>query len=167
MVATPPTGFLPAEVSKCSYNSLTLSSSNAYAAYLWSTGGNARTVTVADAGKYWLTVTDNNECTGTDTTTVQDSVCKEFVYVPSAFTPNGDGRNDVFRPVVYGLAVQYEFVIYNRWGQKVFESEAPGGGWDGTVNSMPAESGTYVWELSITLSGDTPLKQKGTVVLMR
>ena len=67
-------------------------------------------------------------------TYVDDSTCKVSFYVPTAFTPNGDGRNDVFRPVVYGIAVEYNFIVYNRWGQKVFISNTPGEGWDGTIS---------------------------------
>jgi gliding motility-associated-like protein len=54
-------------------------------------------------------------------------------YAPNAFTPNHDGKNDLFRPLIYGNVLQYKFIVYNRWGQQVFASTQLMQGWDGTV----------------------------------
>ncbi|MDW8229198.1 MAG: gliding motility-associated C-terminal domain-containing protein [Saprospiraceae bacterium] len=69
--------------------------------------------------------------------------------VANAFTPDGDGTNDRFFPRLRCPADPYRFVIYNRWGQKVFESLQSGEGWDGTQNGAPAPSDVYVWVLEL------------------
>ncbi len=67
-------------------------------------------------------------------------------YVPNAFTPNADGTNEVFRPIVYDVK-DYEFLIFNRWGQVIFESNQTLQGWDGRIGGMLAPDGVYVWRL--------------------
>ncbi|MDC0272528.1 PKD domain-containing protein [Crocinitomicaceae bacterium] len=85
----------------------------------------------------------------TDTAYVAITVNDEVLfYVPNSFTPNGDGKNEVFIPVLtagYDRSQGYEFSVYNRWGEQIFFSETPGEGWDGTYNSAPAQNGTYIW----------------------
>ena len=85
----------------------------------------------------------------TDTAYVAITVNDEVLfYVPNSFTPNGDGKNEVFIPVLtagYDRDQGYEFSVYNRWGEQIFFSETPGEGWDGTYNSAPAQNGTYIW----------------------
>jgi len=85
----------------------------------------------------------------TDTAYVAITVNDEVLfYVPNSFTPNGDGKNEVFIPVLtagYDRSQGYEFSVYNRWGEQIFFSETPGEGWDGIYNGMPAQNGTYIW----------------------
>ncbi len=88
------------------------------------------------------------------------------VYVPTGFTPNNDGRNDVLR--VIGTTVKkLEFGIYNRWGQRIFYTTDIRRGWDGTIKGMQQNSGTYVYYLKAELiDGSTRIK-KGTITLIR
>lgn len=87
--------------------------------------------------------------------------------MPNVFTPNGDGLNDQLRPLVPGLAKLQQFSVYNRWGQRVFETTTPGKGWEGTDGSKPCAVGTYVWVIRyIDYKGDMQL-YKGTVSLIR
>ncbi|MBS1598215.1 MAG: gliding motility-associated C-terminal domain-containing protein [Bacteroidetes bacterium] len=89
------------------------------------------------------------------------------LYVPSAFTPNGDGRNDKFRCIAVGMRTFYFFNIYNRYGQLLFSSRDSWQGWDGTYNGQQQPMGTYVWMAkAIDYKGDIHL-EKGTVVLIR
>ena len=95
-----------------------------------------------------------------------------YVYVPNSFTPDGDGKNDVFAPVVTGLSStsRYSFSVYNRWGDLIFETKDPTEVWVGDVNggSHFAEDGAYVYEIKIQFSsGEDPFKRMGTVVLVR
>jgi gliding motility-associated-like protein len=95
-----------------------------------------------------------------------------YVYVPNSFTPDGDGKNDVFAPVVTGLSStsRYSFSVYNRWGDLIFETEDPTDVWIGDVNdgSHFAEDGAYVYEIKIQFSsGEDPFERMGTVVLVR
>jgi gliding motility-associated-like protein len=70
------------------------------------------------------------------------------IYVPNAFTPNGDGRNDVFKPTYIGISKLKYFKIFNRYGQLMFETDDPSKGWDGNIHGEPAVQGAYVWEVS-------------------
>ena len=89
-------------------------------------------------------------------------------YVPNAFTPNGDGKNDVFRPSLFGNVQSYLFCIYNRFGELVFKTNNPGEGWDGNYKGKPFDSGTtFVWRCAYQLQGDKPVSAKGYVVLIK
>jgi gliding motility-associated-like protein len=70
-----------------------------------------------------------------------------YITVPNAFTPNGDGKNDWLYPLNTFQVSNFEFQVFNRFGQLVFESRDPSKKWDGTINGHPQESGTYIWML--------------------
>ncbi|MEQ1677669.1 MAG: gliding motility-associated C-terminal domain-containing protein [Chitinophagaceae bacterium] len=91
-----------------------------------------------------------------------------LIEVPSAFTPNNDGLNDYFRPHNALKANNYEFKVYNRWGQLVFQSRNWQEKWDGRINGVLQNTGTYVWMLSY-IQQDTkqPVFKKGMVTLIR
>jgi gliding motility-associated-like protein len=88
--------------------------------------------------------------------------------MPGAFTPNGDGRNDIFRIPPSTTQKIKGFAVYNRWGQKVFMTTNSGEGWDGTFRRQPAPAGAYIWAITYTdlLTGKTATAQ-GTVLLIR
>lgn len=87
--------------------------------------------------------------------------------MPNAFTPNGDGFNDVFR-IPAGLVDHLlQFSIYNRWGEKVFTTQASNKGWDGKVGGRVANPGTYVYYISGVDAGGSSVIKKGTVTLIR
>jgi gliding motility-associated-like protein len=88
-------------------------------------------------------------------------------YVPSAFSPNGDGLNDVIKPITLGLRSIDVFSIYNRWGQQVFTTSQMGAGWDGRFKGKLQDAGTFVWFAEGTDYTNQKLKRKGTVVLVR
>ena len=73
----------------------------------------------------------------------------EIFYIPNAFTPNGDERNNTFRPIITsGVDIyNYSFVIYNRWGQIIWESYNPNIGWDGIYDNVICQDGVYNWKL--------------------
>jgi gliding motility-associated-like protein len=73
----------------------------------------------------------------------------EHIYIPNSFTPNGDGKNDVFYPVDRGIeAKDYNFYVFNRWGQLIYEAHQPSKGWDGLHNNKNVKTGVYVWKIS-------------------
>lgn len=88
-------------------------------------------------------------------------------FLPNAFSPNGDGINDIFEP--RGLTYQKvtRFSIYNRHGQELFRISAAGGGWDGTHNGSPCDMGTYFYLLDLALPDGTVKQYKGDVTLLR
>ncbi len=88
------------------------------------------------------------------------------VFVPNAFTPNGDGRNDVF--LVYGNAIQSVIMsVYNQWGELIFRSENQSKGWDGTYKGTNQPVGVYVYYVDVTLNGGQRITKKGTIDLLR
>ena len=124
-------------------------------------------IEIIDPGTYFLSVTDSNACVGIDSVNIKDSVCPQYVYLPSAFTPNGDGRNDIFRPVFAGAASHFKFAIFDRWGRQVFESSNPSEGWNGSAGGRPQPEGVYVWMCIYQLFQQPEKMQKGTVMLIR
>src|SRR5690606_24227281 len=99
---------------------------------------------VKEQGKYHLTLT-NNCGTFSDTINITKGLC--HLYVPSAFTPNGDGLNDIFRAVMSDNSHIFLLQVFNRWGKKIFESHDILRGWDGTLNGTRQPEGNYVWVL--------------------
>ncbi|PWT95337.1 MAG: hypothetical protein C5B52_17950 [Bacteroidetes bacterium] len=124
------------------------------------------TVTPLDDITYVVRGTDANGCSGTDTMSVKVTKAT-LVEVPSAFTPNGDGLNDVLRPLVYGIPQLDYFVVYNRWGQKVFETKTLGEGWDGTLNGRQLATDVFIWTLSVHDMLGKQIVKRGTSTLIR
>ncbi len=140
---------------------------NAAYTYLWNTGAiTSQIYTDVFTRDYNLTA-DNHGCRGYDALHVKVlPAC--LIKVPGAFTPNGDGLNDVLKPVYADLAKDFSFKIYNRLGQLVFSTNNPLEGWDGKLKGNPAETGTYVWSLSyIDPWTGKAMKEKGTSILIR
>ena len=162
-----PGHFLSADTSICSNESLTINAKSGYRNYIWSDNTSGQTITIKQPGLYYLEVTDDNNCTGTDSILVNAKKCGLGFHIPSAFTPNKDGRNDLFRPLLYGDIVAYKFAIYNRWGQRVFESSDPSKGWDGNFNGLPQDTNAFVWTCLYQLAGEPSKSEKGTVVLIK
>lgn len=89
------------------------------------------------------------------------------ILIPNAFTPDGDGVNDVFSALPYeGSEVISHLIIYNRWGQKVYEASGPNAAWDGTTFGEPAPSDVYVWLLEVLCDGERKIR-KGDVTVLR
>jgi gliding motility-associated-like protein len=162
-----PAGFLPTDTSICSYGTLQLRPASLYNTYLWNTGAIGSSVTATQPGLYWLQVTDSKACVGRDSITINPKDCMKGFYAPSAFTPNGDNRNDVFRPMLFGNVKKYHFTVYNRWGQIVFRSTELHKGWDGKVGGTTQRSDVFVWTCIYQFEGDSERTQKGTVTVIR
>lgn len=103
----------------------------------------------------------------------KDSVLVTVIYnniadIPTAFTPNADGVNDVFRIVRWlNVSALKELAVYNRWGQKIFTTSNIEQGWDGTHNGKPCELGVYVWHAALLTGDGKDLLLKGNVTLLR
>lgn len=89
------------------------------------------------------------------------------VFVPNAFSPNNDGKNDVFRYIAAGMRSIEFFRVYNRFGQLVYSNPAPHPGWDGTYGGQLQPSGTYVWMIRGVDYRGNIYASKGTMVLVR
>jgi gliding motility-associated-like protein len=121
-----------------------------------------------DTNYYKLSVIATNQagCWATDTVKINVFVGPTF-YVPNAFSPNGDGFNDVFRPILVGMYSTDYFIVYNRYGQIVFETNRFMQGWDGKFKGIDQPSGNYVWTLKGKGQGGRPVEMKGSVLLVR
>ena len=119
-------------------------------------------VTAVGDAVYWLTAVSPNGC-GTSIDTVNVKVYKD-IYIPSAFTPNGDGKNDLWNIPALQAFSQFELLVYNRYGQLVFQSRNQYQPWNGKTNGTPLPAGAYVYFLSIT---DLKKSWKGTVMIIR
>jgi gliding motility-associated-like protein len=159
-------------------NSLTIGitdySTNAYR-YLYKFGdGDVSTYsepvhTYNDSGFYtiWQIVSTDFGCVDSTMKTV---FVKELsAYVPSAFSPNNDGINDEFSPVLIGDDPSvYSLIVVNRWGETIFESRDKSQGWDGSFQGVPCEIGTYIWQLVYKDENSTKTYHKrGHVNLIR
>ncbi len=112
---------------------------------------------------YYITITDGNGCTATDSVKVYVDI--DF-NVPNAFTPNGDGLNDVFT-VQTELLIEYSITIYNRWGAILFASNDTNIGWDGKYKGIDQEIGVYIYDIQSVSTLNLPIKKTGTVTLLR
>ena len=114
---------------------------------------------------YIVTTTDANGCISSDSVTVF-VVTEPYFTFPNAFSPNGDGINDIFRSHYYQITT-LDLKIFNRWGQLIFETDKPELGWDGTFKGVDQTIGVYVYEATgVTISG-TQIFKKGNVTLLR
>lgn len=117
--------------------------------------------------EYVVRVSNNFGCFDTDSIRVKVFKVKPDFYVPNAFTPNGDGNNDIFRPIALGLRSLDIFRVYNRWGQMLYSGTGNGAGWDGTFGGKPQEAATYVWYAEGVDYLKNKIKRKGSVILIR
>lgn len=126
------------------------------------------TVKAAQAGEYLIQLTTTNAegCTFTDTLVLV--VADDFLGFPTAFTPNGDGENDLFRPIQLNPAYIKEFIVYNRWGQVVYDdNNLTNGGWDGTIDGKDQPKDVYIYVITYEIPTMGEKQERGSVMLMR
>jgi len=141
------------------------SSTPANISWTWNTGATSAFINAHEAGIYVLRAS-LDECIASDTIVVQNNTCDCQVVFPDVFTPNGDGRNDLFRAVTANdCGIRgFELSVYNRWGQRVFHSFDPRSGWDGAQ----AESGSYRYMARYTSNDQSRSEMKaGDILLVR
>ncbi|HEY2649247.1 MAG TPA: gliding motility-associated C-terminal domain-containing protein, partial [Puia sp.] len=160
-------GFLMTDTVICDGFPTKIQASTSFNSYNWSTGDQNNYIIIKKGGIYSLTITDQFGCSSTSSVSVQTKQCLTGIFFPSAFSPNSDGNNDIFRPNVLGNLRTYQLQIFNRWGQKVFESTDFTAGWEGKSNGMMQISGVYVWLCHYQLDGETEKSNSGTVFLLR
>jgi gliding motility-associated-like protein len=138
----------------------------------WNNGDEGSVIDVYQQGTYIVTVTENSGCQYRDTIIVQLDVCVIpcQVMAPTAFTPDGDQSNDQFM-IFKGCEepfIHFDFRVYNRWGQLVFETNDPSAGWDGFFHQTPSPLDVYTFYVSYQIEGEE-LRDNitGVVTLMR
>lgn len=122
----------------------------------------------ADTGTYVVSLFILNEGGCEDSFAVNLCVEPEYtLYVPNGFTPNNDGKNDIFRPRGIGIT-EYRMMIFNRWGQKIFETNDIELGWDGTYDDEKVQNGVYTYLIVYRdITGPDTKAKKGTVAVVR
>ncbi|MBU6158936.1 MAG: gliding motility-associated C-terminal domain-containing protein [Bacteroidetes bacterium] len=154
----------------CSLNTGTISI-NPVAGYTYSIDGiSYQTGSVfggLSAGNYNVTVKNLSGCTsGITPATITGITCLDDLFAPNAFTPNGDGKNDVW--LVKGTSIQsIQVIIFNQWGEKVFESNRIDQGWDGKSGGKDQPVGVYVYTFQVTLNDGRNLTKQGSITLIR
>ena len=116
--------------------------------------------------EYLIEITDLHTCVTTDTILMQ-ILKKPGFYLPTAFTPNGDGLNDLVKPYLVGMQSLKSFSVFNRWGQLLFHSRTYGEGWDGKFQGQEQNPGVYVWILEFINKDGVTQTEKGTITLIR
>ena len=130
--------------------------------------GNQITVKPTQTMTYYLQGRDAGGCVGQDSVTVYFSKeGEQKLFVPNAFTPNNDGLNDVFKPIFTGPATKFDFKIFNRWGQLVFQTNTVGKGWDGTFKFVAQPKDVYVYYITAEGGCNGMFERKGTFVLIK
>jgi gliding motility-associated-like protein len=142
--------------------------------YEWNDGSFGPTLTVSETGRYWVSAETEDCQIVSDTIDVMAGFCDQCEPVaPNVFTPNGDGRNDTFR-VLFHLdkcrIVDYRVMIFNRWGQKVYESNNANDAWDGAFQAKPLPSDVYIYMARYAFEseqGRVTREIKGDLTLLR
>lgn len=120
-----------------------------------------------DAGRYYYEVKDNHECQVKGASDIIKNIRECAVFVPTAFSPNGDGQNDLFRVKLHDDVHDFRLDIFSRWGQQVFSTTNPEGAWNGELRGKQQAAATYIWVLTYTDSRQQARKQTGVVTLIR
>jgi gliding motility-associated-like protein len=137
-----------------------------YTSYMWQDGSVASVFPVTTFGDYSVTVTNAYGCKASDTIIVYNN-CNSFIYFPTAFSPNDDGANDVFKPRYSNDLRSYFIRVYNRWGELVYESEDVNEGWNGIFRDTPQPLSVFVWYAEYAFQDGKKHTQAGNVTLMR
>ena len=158
----------------CKSDSAVLTASGG-TAYTWSPGlyitsntGGKITVRPPQAVIYKVVGTNASGCSGQDSIRIDFSQqAEQKLYVPNAFTPNSNGTNDIFRPLLTGPSAKYHFTIYNRWGQLIFSTSNPQEGWNGIFHGQVQPNGVYIYLVTAEGACNGRFSKKGTFILAR
>jgi|YNPMSStandDraft_1061717.scaffolds.fasta_scaffold07221_3 gliding motility-associated-like protein len=133
--------------------------------YLWNNGSTQSQLSQLSEGTYSLTISDANGCSTTGTAIITKGEHDCF-FIPTVFSPNGDGANDVLYVRGHGIK-ELIFRIYDRWGNMIFESTSPQVGWDGTYKGKPMNAGAYAYYAKIVFANGTEKEIRENITLIR
>lgn len=143
-----------------------LSVNNYFTEYLWNNGSTESFISVSENGTYSIFATDINDCTNSDSIEIKEGCSADF-FVPNAFSPNSDRINDTFRPIGNITDENYSLVIYNRYAEKVFETNNFEEGWDGTYKNLKQPIGVFVWIIQLSNTNRQTKIMKGNLTIVR
>lgn len=160
-----PAVHLGPDTSICKFQSIVLfASGGVFDTYKWNTGQTSSAISVDRTGTYYVEVSLSG-CLASDTLVVYAGDCP--VFVPSAFTPNGDGLNDNFGVLGDVTVKNFSLEIYDKWGQRVFNTTDITRKWDGSFKGKKSPNGAYPWFIYYTTGNGTRKYMQGTVMLIR
>ncbi|MFZ9662643.1 MAG: T9SS type B sorting domain-containing protein [Bacteroidia bacterium] len=136
------------DTSLCLSETPTLDAGPGMISYLWNTGATSQKIIGYDSGLYWVKVKDPEGCVNRDSVNLnkRKDAFPSIIFMPNAFTPNGDGRNDMYPMNQYMVKGSlYNVKLFNRWGEKIAEFTNPDMNWDGNINGKPAPEGVYIF----------------------
>lgn len=158
----------------CELETIELNATAGFSNYSWSPFYNisnteGRQVSVFPGGTttYIVKAEKFTGCILTDSVIVATKVCPQKFFIANAFSPNGDGHNDTFKPVITGVLKQYEFLVYNRWGQQIFRTANRNEGWNGFIDGRYQNNNIYIWVCKYQFINQPQQIKKGTVNLIR
>ncbi|MCL6524717.1 MAG: gliding motility-associated C-terminal domain-containing protein [Thermoflavifilum sp.] len=136
--------------------------------YRWQNGSYGPNLVVSTPGQYLVQAYNMCAVVADSVSVLPSANCVGDIIMPNAFTPNSDGRNDVFRPKVLHQVFDFELRIFNRWGQLLFMTHDWQQGWDGTFHGQPCDAGGYAWWVKYRETPNGPLLfKKGVLTLLR
>lgn len=145
----------------CLGETYTLNASTGNGVYFWQDNSSNATFNVSQPGTYWVAVT-SSACSTSDTVVVQFEDCEVELEIPNVFSPNNDGFNDLFSPIRIKGITSMHTLVYNRWGNEIFESNELLIQWDGANNT----DGTYFWIVNYTDKNGVNGVLTGNVILL-
>ena len=140
--------------------------------YLWSTGETSSSIEIREEGTYNVSISDTCSTIDVAFDVIREDIDElQPLFVPTAFTPNSDGVNDIFRPITAEgpEGTGLEFSVFNRWGDRVFYSDNLSRGWSGRVSSEMAEMGVYAWIYKLqgpSCEGEIEIQGQGNVTVI-
>jgi gliding motility-associated-like protein len=159
-----------AVIDSCSGAHIILNAQNPGKNFLWSNGQTSQVTTVTDSGFYYVIISDSaGYCPITDGVTVITPSCQQCqIAIPTAFSPNNDGRNDLFRVFFECQPESYLIAVYDRWGQLIYQSDNLTDGWDGYYRNIPQPIGVYTYFIHYREAGTKADKSMtGNITLLR
>ena len=153
-----------------------LEAGSGLASYLWNTGDTTESITIYFEGWYTVEMLTAAGCYGIDSILLlmpEEERPDVILWVPNAFTPDGDGLNDTFRPIPsnYELITSYKLMIFNRWGEFLWETYDIGEGWPGIREDelCPGDAYVYkiIWSAASVPGKDTPQVLAGMVIMVQ
>lgn len=150
----------------CEGDTLYLTPGGGFAVYQWQDGSSGTNFPAIQMGLYYVIVTDDNGCEATDQVQIWTDYCLQGLYIPNAFSPNGDDRNNEFTIVENGFTLT-ELNVFDRWGTFIFRSNSVQDAWDGTYKGQPVQEGVYIWTATYLDKHGKKGHLKGTVTVIR
>ena len=165
IIVNNPSVSLGPDTTLCGSFSILVTPSITANSYLWQDGSTEPTILATAYQTYAVTITDNAGCTASDDKFFLED-CAGIIFIPNVFSPNQDGRNDIFLIETEDLT-ELDFHVFNRWGQELFHTTEAGIGWDGKCSGGDCPEGTYFWTMRYKGFTDEEFLIKGEITLLR